>query len=200
MSDDYPSLDFLINNAGVVKRQYETNSEGIELTFAVNYLAPFLITRLLNKNLSSSKSGRVTNVTSALYKKGKLPTSVPPIQKKFNGNKAYADSKMMILLDSLFLSTQYSGLNISVNCIHPGVISTDAFREYPKWLNWILSFIIAKPEKAALTMAYVSTSPDLQGVSGKYFNVEKQEVVKNQDQLLLSYESIESSVRELLNI
>ncbi len=200
INSDYSSIDYLINNAGIMKRTLSTNTEGLELTFAVNFLAPFLLSRLLKEKLQSSNNGRITNVSSALYKKGKLPSSVPPDPKKFNGSEAYADSKLLVLLDGMFLSNAYSESNIQVNTMHPGVVGTEVFREYPKWVGSILNLLIMKPEKAAEAVAHISTSHSFDSTSGKYFNFRQTESIKNLDQLLQQYASIESSTRELLGI
>ncbi len=200
VNTDYAALDFLINNAGVMKRSYASNSEGVELTFAVNYLAPFLISRLLKEKLQNSKSGRITNLTSALYKRGQIPSDIPPVSKTFDGSKAYADSKMLILLDTIFLSKSYTDIDIQINAMHPGVVGTDVFREYPKWVNLILNLLIMKPEKSAEAVSYVSTSPDLNTTSGEYFNMKQAEPIKNIDQLLQDYAAIESSISRLLDV
>jgi len=195
-----PKIDVLINNAGVIKRKYEQNSKGVEITFAVNYLAPFLINRILQENLKQSIRGRITNVTSALYKKGNLVELIPPTNYKFNGDKAYADSKLMNLIDTMYLSKSLSESNISVNCIHPGVVNTDAFREYPKWVSLLLGVFLTNPETAGKNLARIGASSDLAHISGKYFNVKKEVEIPTIGRLLAEYESIEANVRDFLEI
>jgi len=107
---------------------------------------------------------------------------------------------MLILLDSMFLSKTYRDSKIQVNTMHPGVVGTDVFREYPKWVNYILNLLIMKPEKAAGAVSHIATSPALDTTSGSYFNLKQSEPVKNLDQLLQQYATIESNVRDLLDI
>lgn len=93
---EYNQIDILINNAGVFKRKYTASVDGYEMTFAVNYLAPFLLTNLLLTLLKNATSSRIINLSSELYRKGKIDMENIPPKGKYNGNKAYADSKFLI--------------------------------------------------------------------------------------------------------
>ena len=170
---EYQQIDILINNAGVVKRKYDRSAEGFEMTFAVNYLAPFLLTNLLLPLVEKSSHGRIINLTSELYKKGKATIDNTSSDKKFNGDIAYANSKMLIVLFTKELARRLQNKNITVNCVHPGVVATDSFREYPKWFSTFLNLLISKPEVGAKPVVYLATSPDVQNRSGDYFKKSK---------------------------
>lgn len=173
IKNEYQQIDILINNAGVVKRKYDKTVEGYEMTFSVNYLAPFLLTNLLLPLVENSSHGRILNLTSELYKKGQAIIDKSPSDNKFNGDKAYANSKMLLVLFTKELARRLENKNVTVNCVHPGVIATDAFREYPKWFSRFLNLLISKPEVGANPVVYLATSPDVQNISGEYFNKSK---------------------------
>lgn len=196
VNSEFSSLDLLINNAGVMKRRAFLNSKGIEHTFAVNYLAPFLISRLLLEQLRNASNGRLINVTSALYKKGKVAITQAAEVQKYNGNQAYADSKMLVLLDTMYLSRKYDDTNLSINCNHPGVVGTEVFREYPKWVAVLLNMMITKPEKAGHSLASLAADIERYPVSGKYFNISKPEPVRDLNGLLENYESLIPEIEE----
>ncbi|MCB0282637.1 MAG: SDR family oxidoreductase [Calditrichaeota bacterium] len=173
IKSEYAQIDILINNAGILKRKYESTADGYEMTLAVNYLAPFLLTKLLLPIVEKSPNGRIINLTSELYKKGTAIIEKSPSDNKFNGNKAYANSKMLVVLFTKELARRLENKNVTVNCVHPGVVATDSFREYPKLFSSFINLLISKPEVGAEPVVYLATSPDLQNISGKYFNKSK---------------------------
>lgn len=128
----YSKVDVLINNAGVFKRKKEKSIDGFEMTLAVNYLAPFMLTNLLLPLLKESNQTRIVNVSSELYKRGNVNIENNFSDEKFNGDKAYANSKLLMLFFTKELAKRLIKNNITVNCVHPGVVGTDVFREYPK--------------------------------------------------------------------
>ncbi len=175
---EYDHIDLLINNAGVIKRKLDYSEEGIEMTLAVNYFAPFLLANLLVPLLKSSSKARVINLSSELYKKGEPILETDYTAKKFDGNKAYANSKLLINLFTYELSKRLNEDGITVNCLHPGVIGTDAFREYPKIFSKMLNLFLSKPEEGANNVVYLSTSNEFDKITGKYFNKTTENLVK----------------------
>lgn len=173
IKNDYQQIDILINNAGVFKRTFDKTDDGFEMTFAVNYIAPFHLTNLLLPLIEKSSQGRIINLTSELYKKGKAIIDQSSSNNKFDGGKAYANSKMLVVLFTKELARRLENKNVTVNCVHPGVIGTDVFREYPKLFSSLLNLLISKPELGAEPVLYLATSPDLQNISGEYFNKSK---------------------------
>jgi NAD(P)-dependent dehydrogenase (short-subunit alcohol dehydrogenase family) len=170
----YETIDILINNAGVLKRTFEQTPEGFEMTFAVNYLAPFLLTTELLPVITRSKQGRIVNVGSELYKRGNLAVNPLPGKDNYDGQKAYSTSKMLLLLFTQELAQRLDDENVSVNCLHPGVIATDVFRDFPVWLSKLLGLFIGKPSQGAKPIVHLATSAEVSQVSGAYFNKLKQ--------------------------
>lgn len=166
-------IDILINNAGVLKRNHHMTEDDIEITMAVNFLAPFLLTNLLLPLIKKSDSGRIVNLSSELYKKGSFAIEDPSSNMKFNGNKEYANSKLMLMLITREFSKRLQKEGITVNCLHPGVAGTEAFREYPNWFNFILNKLITKPSTVAESVVYLATENDLQNTTGLYFYKKK---------------------------
>jgi NAD(P)-dependent dehydrogenase (short-subunit alcohol dehydrogenase family) len=166
-------IDVLINNAGIFKRKEAKSQDAFEMTIAVNYLAPFYLTNLLLPMLEKARNARIINLSSELYKGGQVYLDNQFSRTKFDGNKAYADSKLLVIYFTKVLAKRLSEKNVTVNALHPGVIGTDVFREYPTWFSKLLNLFITSPEKGAKPSVYVATSDELEGVSGKYFNKTK---------------------------
>lgn len=166
----YNTIDMLINNAGVYKRKLSMSDNGIEMNLAVNFLAPFLLTNLLLPLIKKSDSARIINLTSELYKDGKVNFEKIKPNDRYNGNKAYADSKLLVILFTYQLAKLLKEENISVNCVHPGVVQTDVFRDFPKWVNRMLGLFISKPEEGAKPAIYLASSDEVRNISGKYFS------------------------------
>jgi len=170
ISNKYSHIDILINNAGVLKRNPELSVDGIEMTYAVNLIAPFLLTNLLLPLLKKSKYGRIINLTSELYKKGKIEFEKISSLDNFNGSKAYANSKLMVVVNTLALANKLQGTNVTVNCVHPGVVGTDVFRDYPTWFSKLLNLFISKPDVGAQPSVFLATSPEVAKTTGKYYS------------------------------
>lgn len=179
-------IDLLINNAGVFKRREEKTQEGYELTIAVNYLAPFFLTKLLLPLVEKGGNSRIINLSSELYKNGKVHLDNRFSDRKFDGSKAYANSKLLIIYFTKSLAKHLSNTAVTVNAVHPGVIGTDVFREYPKWLGKLLNMFISTPEQGAYPSIYLATSESVKGLSGQYFyktNVKKTDPIANDEAL-----------------
>ncbi len=170
IENDVDRIDVLVNNAGVFRRSLQMSPDGFEMTLAVNYLAPFLLTALLLPLLEVAPNSRVVNVTSELYKKGNANLETQTTPRRFNGNRAYADSKLLLVMFTRILAARLSESEISANCVHPGVVATDVFREYPRWFNRLLNRFISRPEDAAEHVVRLASSSALDGVTGKYFS------------------------------
>ncbi|MCK5521217.1 MAG: SDR family oxidoreductase [Candidatus Marinimicrobia bacterium] len=170
ISNKYSHIDILINNAGVLKRKPELSVDGIEMTYAVNLFAPFLLTNQLLPLVEKSQSARIINLTSELYKKGKIEFDGFSSLDNFNSSKAYANSKLMVVINTLVLSNKLKDKNITVNCVHPGVVGTDVMRDYPKWLSKLLNIFISKPEVGAEPTIFLATSPEMAKITGKYYS------------------------------
>jgi NAD(P)-dependent dehydrogenase (short-subunit alcohol dehydrogenase family) len=174
---DYQGIDVLVNNAGVYKVKRQETDNRIEMTFAVNFLAPFMLSQMLLENLQASGSGRIINVVSALYKNGSIDFDNLMLEKSYKAGDAYANSKLAAVIYTLELAKRVTKTGICVNAMHPGVLATDAFRDYPNILTQILNLFLEKPHKGGERIAYLAVSDEVKELSGRYFNkTEEQEI------------------------
>jgi len=174
---DYKTVDVLINNAGVYKVKREENEDGIEMTFAVNFLAAYLLSELLLERLKTSGSGRIINIVSELYKSGSLDFSDLMLENGYKAGDAYANSKLAAVLYTEKLAKQTKDEGITVNALHPGVLATNSFRDYPGLFVKLLNIFLEDPKKGGERIAYLATSEEVATTSGKYFyKTEEQEI------------------------
>jgi NAD(P)-dependent dehydrogenase (short-subunit alcohol dehydrogenase family) len=159
---NYNRLDVLINNAGVYMKNRVLTEDNIEMTFAVNHLAPFLLTFLLLEFLMKSAPSRIINISSSLHQRGNVDLNNLQGEILFNAYDSYSISKLGNLLFSYELAERLSGTGITVNALHPGVIST-------KLLH--VAFNVGGDEliKGASTPVYLASSAELENITGKYF-------------------------------
>ncbi|MFX1394877.1 MAG: SDR family oxidoreductase [Promethearchaeota archaeon] len=161
IKEKYERLDVLINNAGVYRQNRQLTEEGLEETFAINYIAPFLLTNLLLDSLKKANSSRIVNVASQVQS-NHLDLDNLQFEKGYTGVKAYASSKTCLILFTYLLAEKLKNSDIMVNCLHPGVINT-------KLLNVAWGAIGAPVSEGAKNLIYVAMAPKLEKVSGKYF-------------------------------
>ncbi len=163
----YSHLDVLVNNAGISPTKRSLTIDGIEKTFAVNVLAYFLLTNLLLDVLKASAPSRIVNVASAAHS----PIDFDDLQreKHFGWLDVYGESKFGTILFTYELAKRLQGTGVTVNCLHPGVIGTNLMRELPPIASWFTKLLFSSPEKGAETSIYLASSPEVEGVSGKYF-------------------------------
>ncbi|WP_292348354.1 MULTISPECIES: SDR family NAD(P)-dependent oxidoreductase [unclassified Methanoregula] len=163
----YSHLDVIINNAGTYQGTRHVTENGIEMTFAVNYLGPFLLTRLLRPLLR--KGSRIVTVASgAHFDVDRIDWENLPGQRQYDPWRAYALSKLADVTFTYTLARNLEGTGITANCLHPGVVDTkllrSAFPGYPA----------ITPEKAAEIPVWLARSPDVAGVTGRYFENKKE--------------------------
>ena len=165
-------IDVLVNNAAVVPRRRETSADGHEMQLAVNHLAPFLLTRLLLDRLRASAPARIVNVASQVHYQGEIHWDDIGLVRGYQPATAYNQSKLANVMFTLALARRLEGTGVTANCVHPGVIGTrllnDLFGESPLLLFRTRS-AHAPPIVGARSIAFVAASPDLEGVSGRYF-------------------------------
>lgn len=165
----YKNLHVLINNAGIWETKRNLTSDGIEKNFAVNHLAPFLLTNLLLTTLKASAPARIVNVASDAHKQGKINFSDLEFEKKYSTLGSYAQSKLANILFTKKLSQKLKGTGVTTNCLHPGVVSTNLFDKMPKLLMGAMNLFMISPQKGAQTTLFLATSPQVEHVSGEYF-------------------------------
>lgn len=157
---NYDKLDVLINNAGVYENSRVLSEDGYEMTFAVNYLALFALTLLILPLLAKSAPSRTINISSMVHS-SHIDFENLQGEKHFSGYEAYGLSKLCVILFTYALARKLKGTDITVNCLHPGVINTKLLRK---------SFSGgADVSEGAKTTVYLATAPEVEKVSGKYF-------------------------------
>lgn len=181
---DFDHIDVLINNAGARFDNYLKNDEGIELTFATNYLGHFLLTLSLIEMLKKSSQGRIINVSSPAHSRGTVDFDdiIAPIN--YDRRLAYGRSKLANLYFTYELSDILKNTNITVNAVDPGGVATNFSRNNglyawaKHYLSYILQLKLISPQKAAETIVYLASSSELSEITGKYF-FEKKEITSS---------------------
>jgi NAD(P)-dependent dehydrogenase (short-subunit alcohol dehydrogenase family) len=177
----YGSLDVLINNAGVYYSELTFSEDRIEMQFAVNHLAPFLVTYLLMERWQPAQGSRIINVSSRYHFLGRMHFEDLHLKNKYNGLTAYCQSKLAMVLFTYKLAEKIKDSGTTVNCLDPGAARTNiAFSHstglYPLLVHMVRPVLIS-PEKASGTSILLASSPGLKGVNGKYF--ERSKVVRS---------------------
>ena len=165
-------IDVLINNAGLVLGERRVTKDGFEHVFAVNHLAPFLLTNLLLPKLTGSAPARVVTVTSDAHSAAKLGLDDPGLEHGWDSWRSYANSKLANILFTRELARRLDGTGVTANCAHPGVVRTGFGREGKLLLR--LGTTIARPfflspERGADIIVYLASSPDVAGETGGYY-------------------------------
>ncbi len=171
-----PRLDVLVNNAGAIHRERRRTIDGLELTFAVNHLAPFLLTALLREKLGASAPARVVVVASDAHRPARLDLDDLMSERDYSAFRAYGRSKLANVMFTYALARRLEGTRVTANALHPGVVATGFGRNDPGWLRWgvrIAAPFMLSAEKGARTSLHVAASPELEGVSGRYFANER---------------------------
>jgi retinol dehydrogenase 14 len=168
----YPRLDVLINNAGVIRSERITSADGIEATFAVNYLAYFLLTNLLIDVLKASAPSRIVNIASGEQRNGTIDFDDLQGEKGYKGAKAYSQSKVATVLFTYELARRLEGNSVSANCLHPGVVGTNLGSGVSGVFGFMvraMTPLMKSPEKGAETSIYLASSKEVESLSGGYF-------------------------------
>ena len=155
----------LVNNAGTGMLERKETADGFEWQFGVNHLAPFLLTNLLLDLLKKSSAARIVNVASMAYQRARLDfDDLQAARKNFNGLAGYGASKLANILFTLELARRLEGSNVTANCLHPGVVATNIFRNLGT-LGKVFTFIgrpfMLSATKGAETSIYLASSPDV---------------------------------------
>jgi NAD(P)-dependent dehydrogenase (short-subunit alcohol dehydrogenase family) len=189
----YSQLHVLINNAGVFNMTRHETVDGLEMTFAVNQLAPFLLTNLLLDVLKASAPARIVNVSSAAHEAGYIKLHDLQSEKHYRPMRTYGQSKLALVLFSYELARRLEGTRVTVNCLHPGFVVTNIGQgNIPPLartaIRSILSLFGVSPEEGARTSIYLASSPNVEDVTGKYFvkSIPKRSVSISYDESLQS--------------
>jgi NAD(P)-dependent dehydrogenase (short-subunit alcohol dehydrogenase family) len=166
----HAAVHVLVNNAAVASKQRTLSPDGIEMTVAVNHLAYVTLTLSLLDRLRAGAPARIVNVSSGAHLRERLDFDDLELAKAYGGVKAYGRSKLMNVLFTVELARRLEGTGVTVNALHPGVIGTRLLVTYfPRFLQPLVSRVTGTPDEGADTVVYLATSPDVDGVTGRYF-------------------------------
>ncbi len=167
-------IDVLLNNAGAFFQRRQLTQDGIESTFALNHLGYFLMTAQLLELVKTSAPARIVNVASDAHVGGKLDMGDLQNEKNYSGWRAYQQSKLANVYFTYELARRLQGTNVTANCLHPGFVATRFGDNNSGWMRAVFGVaksLLAKSEAdGAKASIYLASSPDVEGVSGKYFD------------------------------
>jgi NAD(P)-dependent dehydrogenase (short-subunit alcohol dehydrogenase family) len=165
----HPRIDVLLNNAGVFPPTLVKTEDGFEQQIGVNHLGHFLLTNLLLEKLVASAPARVVTVSSMMHAGGKIDFASFRGPQKYSSFVAYRQSKLANILFANELARRLSGRGVSSTSLHPGGVATEIARDAPFWMRTAMWLAGTTPEKGARTSVYLASSPEVEGVSGRYF-------------------------------
>lgn len=174
--EKYPGTSVLINNAGIWMREKIINRDGLEYTFMVNHMAPFILSNLLYDTLKRNAPARIVNVNAALYVFGAFDPEKTPYGKDFSRYKTYMNTKFCNALFTRKFAGMIEGSGITINALHPGVIRTGLVK-YPgvRGKLWgLLKQSLPLPEKGAIAPVRLAADPELQHTNGRFFMQSKE--------------------------
>jgi len=168
-----PEIHVLVNNAGLALAERRLTEDGLEETFAVNHLAPFLLTNLLLDRLRASAPARVVTVASAAHRGAVIPFDDLNGERGFSGWLAYGWTKLANILFTIELARRLEGSGVTATCLHPGVVATGFGREGPflirEFQRFLGRLLLLDPTQGADTLVWLASSPEVEGASGGYY-------------------------------
>jgi len=168
----YPRLDILVNNAGAMYTTRQLTADGIEQTWAVNHLAPFLLTTLLLDRLEASAPARIITTASDAHRGAQLPFEDLNAEHSYRGFGRYGQTKLANILFTLELARRLEGSGVTANCFHPGLVASGFNRNNGLLMSLamtVLAPVSRSSEKGAETLVWLATSPQVAQTSGGYF-------------------------------
>jgi retinol dehydrogenase 14 len=171
--DTYPRLDVLVNNAGGFWAHRHVTADGLEHTFALNHLAPFLLTSLLLDGLTASASARILTVSSGAHASGRIDFDDLQGERNYSGQRAYSQSKLANVMFTYELARRLDGTGVTATVLHPGVVRTGFGAEdqaaYLSVMIGVARLFMKTPAQGADTPIYLASSPQVEGITGRYF-------------------------------
>ena len=167
-------IDVLVNNAGALFNHRQLSPDGLEMTFAVNHMAYFVLTEGLRERLVGTPMARVVSTASGAHQGARLDMDDLQSAKAYSGFSVYGRSKLCNILWTRELARRFDGvgLGVTANCLHPGFVATrfgDGSGGFMQALMPLAKLMAISPQKGAETIVHLASSPDVDGVSGQYF-------------------------------
>jgi len=167
----------LVNNVGGFWAHRHLTADGLERTFALNHLAPFLLTNLLLDRLTASAPGRIVTVSSGAHAQGRLDFNDLQGERNYSGQRAYSQSKLANVMFTYQLARRLEGTGVTATAAHPGVVATSfGAEDHAAHLGIMIRVarpLMKTPSQGALTPIYLASSLDVEGVTGQYFSDRK---------------------------
>jgi NAD(P)-dependent dehydrogenase (short-subunit alcohol dehydrogenase family) len=168
-----PRLDVLVNNVGGYWATRHATVDGLERTFALNHLAPFLLTELLLDRLRASAPARVVTVSSADHAGGRIDFDDLQAERSYSGPRAYGQSKLANVMFTYELARRLAGSGVTATVLHPGVVRTAIGAEdQARWHRVVLPLVrplLMTPTRGARTSIHLARAAEVDGISGRYF-------------------------------
>ncbi len=171
-----PRIDVLLNNAGLILTERTLSADGYEATFAINHLGPFLLTDLLRQRLVDSAPARIVNVASTAHNFARRGMVFDDLmaERSYKQMEVYGRSKLANILFTTELARRLAGTGVTANSLHPGSVATGYARDgdttgFMAWGIKVYAPFSLTPEQGARTSVYLCSSPEVEGVTGKYF-------------------------------
>ena len=173
IAQKYTRVDVLLNNAGAFFQTHQLSADGIEMTFALNHMAPFVLTNLLLRTLRASAPARVINVSSAAHQGARIDFADIHVAKRYSGWKAYAQSKLCNWLFTYELADRLQDSDVTVNALHPGFVKTGFAQNtqstFATVFGFLQRYVAITPAQGAETSIHLATSNAVANVTGRYF-------------------------------
>jgi NAD(P)-dependent dehydrogenase (short-subunit alcohol dehydrogenase family) len=173
----YNKLDVLLNNAGAIFFWRRLSVDGYEMSLALNHLNYFLLTNLLLELLKAGPSGRIVNVSSRAHYRGHVNCDDLQSKQGYNAMRVYSMSKLMNVLFTYELARRLQGTNVTANCLHPGFVASNFAVNNGWWVRLGMTFMSGRisVEEGSKCSIYLASSPEVQDISGRYFNYDLKE-------------------------
>ncbi len=170
-------LDVLVNNAGLYLPRRTETEDGVETTWAVNHLAPFLLTNLLLDVIKASAPARIVNVSSNAHFGNTIHFDDPGLAENYNWQRAYGQSKLANVLFTYELARRLEGAGVTATCLHPGVVATNIWNRSANPISLMMrpfKLMMTRPARSARAVARLAVDPALEGVTARYFDEMKE--------------------------
>lgn len=199
-------IDVLIHNAGVYLESRKENLFGLEINFAIHYLCPLIINKMLIPKYQRDRTGRILLVSSEAYRFAVWGLDLEDLQwkrRRYTGIKAYGAGKLAQLLFMHLLSVELAPYNVTINAMHPGMVRTETGKDNGRWYQWykknIIDKLSASPDISAEALYYLGTSPELSQITDVFFHLTKEEELAPPALDLEAAEALLIITRDFLN-